>query len=230
MARTLNYNCMKIRKINAQPTQLDDETLVRRIMAGERELFELFVRRNNQTLYRVIRSYVKVQAEVEDIMQNTYLKAFDKLFQFKAESAFSTWLIRIGINEALLRLKNMKKENVIYFKPEGAEVDTINSIPDKQNPEELIIRHESHRLLEQAIDQLPERYRVVYVLKEIEGLTNQQVTESLGLTDSNIKVRLHRAKTMLKESLLKLSATREVYEFGNTRCDAMVNLVMRAIG
>jgi len=97
------------------------------------------------------------------------------------------------------------------------------------NPEKAIIRRESQQILEQAIDSLPEKYRVVYVLKEMEGLSNAQLTESLGLTDSNIKVRLHRAKTLLKESLYKLSTPAEVFEFGNSRCDAIVAYIMKTI-
>jgi RNA polymerase sigma-70 factor (ECF subfamily) len=92
-----------------------------------------------------------------------------------------------------------------------------------------MMRQEMKQVLEQAIDSLPDKYRVIYILKEVEGLSNEEVAESLGLSDSNIKVRLHRAKTLLKDSLLKLSVTREVFEFGNSRCDAIVSFVMKKI-
>jgi RNA polymerase sigma factor (sigma-70 family) len=215
---------------DAVSRQLDDAEIVKRVVAGEKALFEILLRRYNQTLFRVIRSYLRDENEVQDAMQNAYLKAFDKLYQFQGHAAFSTWLIRIGINEALLRLKDMRKEKTIYMQPDYTASERINQIPDKQlNAEKMIIRQETQRILEHAIDMLPEKYRVIYILKEVEGLTNSQITESLDITDSNIKVRLHRAKSLLKDSLYKLSSGNEVFEFGNKRCDAVVAFVMNAI-
>jgi RNA polymerase sigma-70 factor (ECF subfamily) len=180
-------------------------------------------------LYRVVRSYLKDEDEVRDAMQNTYLNAFDKLYQFHGDAAFSTWLIRIGINEALLRLKQMKKHREVSFTPMGPDEEKAAQIPDRNNPEKIIIRGEAQALLETAIDNLPEKYRIVYVLKEVEGLPSSEVMDALGLSDANVKVRLHRAKALLKESLYKLSVTSGIFEFGNSRCDALVSDVMKAI-
>jgi RNA polymerase sigma-70 factor (ECF subfamily) len=209
----------------------DDAQIVARILGGEKELFEILLRRYNQTLYRVIRGYLKDPDDIQDAMQNAYLKAYDKLFQFRGNSSFSTWLIRIGINEALLRLKDIKKGKTVYLDTFlGPKTDFINQIPDKQmNPEKAIIRQEAKHLLEQAIDNLPEKYRLIYILKEIEGLDNTQIQESLGLTEINVKVRLHRAKKLLKDSLYQLTSNGEVFEFGNAHCDAVVNFVMSRI-
>ncbi|HYC84438.1 MAG TPA: RNA polymerase sigma factor [Chryseosolibacter sp.] len=220
---------LKIR--DYKTSSLEDEVIVRRIISGEKELFEILLRRYNQTLYRVIRGYLKNPDEVQDAMQNAYLKAYDKLFQFHGDAAFSTWLIRIGINEALARLKHLKKEKTIYLDA-ALESGTaiINQIPDKlMNPEKAIIRQEARHLLEQAIDDLPEKYRVIYILKEIEGLQSSQIEESLGISESNIKVRLHRAKKLLKDGLYQLTSNGHVFEFGNIHCDAVVNFVMRRI-
>ena len=222
---------MEVLKLSQyRSSHLDDATVVKRVIAGEKELFEILLRRHNQTLYRVIRTYLRDEDEIRDAMQNVYLKAFDKLFQFQGNSSFSTWLIRIGINEALLRLKVIKKQKAIYLDTGHNTSEIINQIPDKQmNPEKIVILHEAKQLLEKAIDSLPEKYRLVYVLKEIEGLENHEITESLSLTEANIKVRLHRAKILLKESLYKISAPKDVFEFGSTRCDAVVKGVMSEI-
>jgi RNA polymerase sigma factor (sigma-70 family) len=222
---------MEVLKIhNYASCTLDDSSIVHRIVAGEKELFEILLRRHNQRLFRIIRSYLKDSDEVQDAMQNAYLKAFDKLHQFQGSSSFSTWLIRIGINEALQRLKNIKREKVIYLNPHDVGEGLLNQIQDKQiGPEKKMMQQEGKQLLEKAIDNLPEKYRVVYMLKEVEGLPTDEVCESLGLTESNAKVRLHRAKSLLKESLFQLSATSDVFEFGNTRCDAVVKFVMNAI-
>ena len=211
------------------PSLLDDRAIVRRIVAGEKELFEILLRRHNQLLFRVLRGYLKSEVEVEDAMQNAYLKAFDKLYQFQGTSSFSTWLVRIGINEALARLGRLKKEKTIYLYSADESTESITQIPDGMNPEKQIIGQESERLLEHAIDNLPEKYRMVYILKEVQGLSNDEIAESLGISDDNVKVRCHRAKNLLKESLYKISTAAKVFEFGNGRCDAIVHRVMKSI-
>jgi RNA polymerase sigma factor (sigma-70 family) len=225
-----NLDVEALRINDYRVSQLTDAAVVQRVLAGEKELFEILLRRYNQTLYRVVRSYLRNQDEVQDAMQNAYLKAFDKLFQYQGNSSFSTWLIRIGINEALLRLNALKKQNVVLLHSRDVEIESINQVADKQmNPERQMVSHEAKLILEKAIDRLPEKYRVIYVLKEIEGLSTEQICETLSLTDSNVKVRLHRAKSLLKDLLLKLSSTNEVFEFGNSRCDAVVSFVMKNI-
>jgi RNA polymerase sigma factor (sigma-70 family) len=210
--------------------QLEDYQLIKRIVAGENELFEILLRRYNQALFRAIRSYLRDRNEVEDAMQNTYLKAFDKLYQFQGTAAFSTWLIRIGINEALLRLRDIKKERKLCPESIDVRATSFNQIPDRQiTPENAIMREEARQLLEAAIDELPGKYRVIYVLKEVQGLENEDVAKCLGITDSNVKVRLHRARKLMKDVLYRLSARADVYEFGNKDCDAMVNFVMKNI-
>ncbi len=220
---------MKAVKKNYPKTgKLSDEVVVEHILEGEKELFEILMRRYNQTLYRTIRSYLHTEKDIEDAMQETYLKAFQKLCQFKNEAAFSTWLIQIGINEALQHLRKGKKkrtansglnDNIIY-----------SSDIRKVNPEKKAIQNETRLLIEQAVDKLPEKYRIVYVLREVEGLDNSSIANCLKLSESNVKVRFHRSKKMLKESLYELSSDAELFEFGDARCDKMVNTVMNNLG
>lgn len=212
-------------------SQITDAEVVERVLAGEKELYELLMRRHNQKLYRVVRSYLKRDSEVEDAMQDTYLKAYEKLHQFKNNAQFSTWLIRIGINVALEKLRQNKRfvsnpvsEDVLLTN--GAWIFNESYL---MNPENIAIRQEVKLLLEKAIDGIPEKYRIIYTLREVEGMSLNEVTQCLDLTESNIKTRLHRAKAMLKESLYKLSVNREVFEFGFKRCDAMVERVMTAL-
>ncbi len=209
--------------------KITDSEVVKRILSGERELYEILIRRNNQKLFRVIRSYLKDDSEVEDIMQNTYLKAFEKLYQFKHTAQYSTWLIRIGINEVLARLR--EKERVVRFKSHGlhqiekhtAELTDM----DQANPEHSIIQREAQQLLENAIDSLSLKYRTVYMLREIEGMSVKEVAACLDMTSSNVKVRLHRAKLMLKERLYELTGSKEgVFGFGFHKCDRLTDGVM----
>jgi RNA polymerase sigma factor (sigma-70 family) len=210
-------------------SKLDDSVIVGRIINGEKELFEIILRRYNQKLYRVIRSFLRDSEDIQDAMQDTYLKAFDKLYQFQGDSAFSTWLIRIGINEALQRIK---KSKVLHFEESNESMDKkIVQLPagKQMNPEQSVIMQETKKLLENAIDELPEKYRTIYVMREIEGMNNTEIALCLGITEGNVKVIHHRSKLLMKDVLLKLSSVAEIFEFGNARCDGMVNCVMSRI-
>jgi RNA polymerase sigma factor (sigma-70 family) len=225
MKASIRTNPMSVQ----ETSKLDDSLIVARIIKGEKELFEIILRRYNQKLYRVVRSYLKDPDDIQDAMQDTYLKAFNKLYQFNGDAAFSTWLIRIGINEALQRIKRQKILNI----NSGTDLtDTkIIQLPasKEMNPEYSAINREAKKLLEVAIDELPEKYRTVYVMREVEGMNNAEVAAILGVEENNVKVRHHRAKNLMKESLLKLSADAQIFEFGNAKCDAMVNFVMSRI-
>lgn len=211
--------------------KLEETEIIQRIIDGEKELYEILVRRNNQKLYRVIRSYIKDEADIEDIMQDSYVKAFTKLYQFKLESSFSTWLIRIGINESLARLKGRGKlfyltEHLNIFKSKQA----LELRDNKQlNPQETMIRNEANQYLENAIDQLDVKYRTVYIMKEVEEMSLNEIADALDLSIANVKVRLHRSKEMLKEKLYEATNDKNVYEFGFSRCDRITENVMNRI-
>ncbi|NER15211.1 RNA polymerase sigma factor [Leptobacterium flavescens] len=221
---------MKALRINDYRTYtISDSNVVKRVISGEKELYEILLRRNNQKLFRVIRGYINDHNEIEDIMQNTYLKAYEKLHQFKHNSSFSTWLIRIGINEALAKLKSKGKYIDIYTSEN--ELPTKNNIlemPDSEqsNPEKALMQQEAKQVLQKAIDNLSVKYRTVYILKEIEEMSISEIADCLQLSNSNVKVRLHRAKSMLKEELYELSTTRNIFEFRFGKCDRMVDFVM----
>lgn len=210
--------------------KIEDSVVIKRILSGEKELYEILVRRNNQKLYRIIRSYIKDDTEIEDIMQDSYVKAFTKLYQFKLESTFSTWLIRIGINESLARLKEKGK---IYHLNEQSDnlSSTILEIPDNRqlNPQDKMIRNETKQILESAIDSLDIKYKTVYIMKEVEEMSLKEISVILGLTVANVKVRLHRSKEMLKEKLYEVANDRKIFEFGFSRCDRITENVMRMI-
>lgn len=211
--------------------KLEDSELIKRILSGEKELYEILVRRNNQKLYRVIRGYLNEEAEIQDVMQDSYIKAYIKLYQFRMESTFSTWLIRIAINESLRKLKNKGKLLHMYPMNKQNSDDRILRIPDDKrlNPQEKMIHNETKYLLEKAIDQLDIKYRTVYILREIEGMNIKEVAEALDLTVSNVKMRLSRSKAMLKEKLYDLSINKDVFEFGFSKCDKITWSVMREI-
>lgn len=219
-------------KVNhSSQSKIKESEIIQRILSGEKELYELLVRRNNQKLYRIIRSYLRDEADIEDVMQNSYLKAFYKLDQFKLESSFSTWLIRIGINESLARLNEKGKIVHLNAQPETFKTNSILEIPDNKqlNPHETMIRKEANQLLESAIDQLDAKYKAVYMLKEVEEMSLLEIAYTLDLTVSNVKVRLYRSKAMLKEKLYEITKDANLFEFGFSRCDRITERVMNNI-
>ncbi len=214
-----------------ESNKLPDNTVIARILSGEKELFEILLRRYNQILYRAVRGYIKKEDEIDDVMQDTYLKAYSKLQQYRGTAAFSTWLIRIGINEALLHIRNTKKGQLHLMSNHTDHSEKIIQLPatNQMNPEKQAMQKETRQLIEHAIDQLPEKYRVIYLLKEVEGMENSAIGECLGISDSNIKVRLHRAKNLMKNALYQLSSDTAIFEFGNSRCNKLVDYIMNNI-
>lgn len=210
--------------------KITETEVIQRILGGEKQLYEILVRRNNQKLYRAVRSYLKEEAEIEDIMQNSYIKAFTKLYQFKLESSFSTWLIRIAINESLARIKERGKVHYLDQQSENIK-DILLEIPDSKqlNPQNIMIRNESKQILEKTIDQLDVKYKTVYILREVEEMSMKEIAEAMDLTVSNVKVRLYRAKEMIKDSLFEISNDKSVFEFGFSRCDRITENVMKNI-
>ena len=221
---TVSINSSNIHK-------LEESEIIKRILDGEKEFYEIFVRRNNQKLYRVIRSYIKDEAEIEDIMQDSYIKAYTKLHQFKLESSFSTWLIRIAINGTLARLKEKGKLYSLNVQLDDLKRKTVFEIPDHKqlNPQDSMIRSETKQLLENAIDHLGTKYKTVYMMKEVEEMSLKEIAVALDLTEVNVKVRLHRSKEMLREKLYEVANERNVFEFGFSRCDRITENVMNRI-
>jgi len=211
--------------------KIKETEVIKRILAGEKELYEILVRRNNQKLYRIIRSYLKDEAEIEDLMQNSYLKAFTKLYQFKHTSSFSTWLIRIGINESLARLKEKGKLYHLNESSDHLKRNSILEIPDNKqlNPQDCMIRNEAKQLLENAIDSLDIKYKMVYIMKEVEEMSLKEIGIALDLTIANVKIRLYRSKEMLKDKLYEVTNDKNVYEFGFSKCDRITENVMELI-
>lgn len=211
--------------------KIKESEVIKRILEGEKELYEILVKRNNQKLYRIIRSYIIDYAEIEDIMQDSYVKAFTKLYQFKLESTFSTWLIRIGINESLARLKEKGKLYHLNEQSYNLKSNTIIEIPDSKqlNPQDKMIRNEVKQVLENAIDSLDLKYKTVYIMKEVEEMSLKEISFALDLTVANVKVRVHRSKEMLKEKLYEVANDKNIFEFGLSRCDRITDKVMELI-
>jgi RNA polymerase sigma-70 factor (ECF subfamily) len=201
---------------------MPDEELVSRILAGEVELYEEIMRRHNRRLYRAIRAILRDDAETEDVMQDAYVRAYANLAQFAGNAKFSTWLTRIAVHEALARLRKRGRWEQADMEPHRS------SEPD---PERQAGAAEIRAELESAVDALPDNYRVPLMLHYVEGLPAAEVADALGITAENAKVRLHRARRMLKESLADRLGGVLVgaFPFEAPRCDRVVAGVMARI-
>jgi RNA polymerase sigma factor (sigma-70 family) len=208
----------------SQDTTPESE-IITRILQGEKELYALIVRRHNQRLYRIAMAIVNDDVEVEDVMQVAYIKAYENLGKFAFQSSFSTWLTRILINESLLRIRIREKSihlNGDTFDMKIYQQHTIES----KTPVTELLNLELKVALERAIRQLPEKYRVVFIMREIENMNTAETQECLEISEVNVKVRLNRAKSMLKDSLSRLYKKDDILHFHLTRCGAMVEKVM----
>lgn len=205
-----------------------DNEIIARVLRGERNLYAILVRRYNERLYRVGMSIINDDGEVEDAMQVAYISAFENLGKFAFRSAFSTWLTKILINESLLRVKQRKKS--IHFNEEMIDNGAYQeSLIETKTPFMKTLNAELKVILERAIGQLPEKYRTVFVMREIENMNVTETKECLDISEANVKVRLNRAKSLLKNSLSGYYSNEEILHFHLTRCNSMVQRVMKQI-
>src|SRR5262249_23379101 len=209
---------------------LSDAEIVRRVRGGDTSLFEILMRRNNQRVYRAARSIVRDEAEAEDVMQQAYINAFVHLDQFESRAQFSTWLTRITIYEALARRRKQRRgEPLTMFDEDGNE--TVEPVAPDVTPERQAYSSELGRLLEDAVDALPDAYRVVFMLREVEGLSTRETAEAVSAGEEVVKTRLHRARGMVRQTLIdRLGiAAPQAFQFPAVRCDRVVAAVLAAI-
>jgi RNA polymerase sigma-70 factor, ECF subfamily len=203
--------------------ELTDEAVVSAVLGGQLALFEVLMRRYNQRLYRVARGIVRDPDEAEDVVQEAYLNAYTHLGQFEHRARFSTWLTKIAVYEALSRVR---RQGRFVGEGEGEDMTAIRTTdPD---PERQAQSSELRSMLEGAIEALPAAYRSVFVMREVEQLSTAETAECLNASEDAIKMRLHRARAMLREDLMqRVGATvPDVLRFDGARCDRIVRNVM----
>ena len=206
-----------------------DEEVVRRVLEGETALYEIIMRRYNQRLYRAARAILRDDAEAEDVLQDTYVRAYQHLAQFAGRAKFSTWLTRIAVHEALARVARRRRVEQIDAQDQGMGALMLKSnVPD---PESQVARSEVARLLEEAILALPKSYRTVLMLRDVEEMSTAEAADALEMTEENVKVRLHRARALLRKELYaRAGATASAaFQFMATRCDRVVKQVFERI-
>src|SRR5688572_7305927 len=213
----------------AADPSLTDDLIISRILLGRREYYEILVRRYNSLFYKTARGILSKEEDIEDVMQEAYIRGFEKLHQFRKEARFSTWLGRILINCALQHLNQLKKKHHVSL--EAIQNEEFNNLqeenPSPDNNQDL--GENLKKALESAISHLPPKYRVVFILREIEEVSVADTASMLEITEDNVKIRLHRAKNMLKDMLRTEANSLDIFAFHASRCALIAARVMHHI-
>ncbi len=207
--------------------KLTEAEIIQRILEGKKELYEIIVRRFNPYLYKIGRSYNYNHEDTQDLMQETFIDAYKNLIKFENRSGFKTWIIRIMLNNCYRKKQGSSFKNEIpqqvnkFSKP-------MFTIPDMVS-DKIIQNRELAHTIEEALSHIPYDYRIVFSLREITGLHVVETSELLHISEANVKVRLNRAKAMLRKEIEKTYSSAELFEFNLIYCDAIVENVMKKI-
>jgi RNA polymerase sigma-70 factor (ECF subfamily) len=216
------------------PARADDSELVRRAMARDEAAVRSIMQANNRRLYRLARGILRNDGEAEDVVQETYVRAFTHLASFRGDSSLATWLARIAMNEALGRLRRQRPNVDIDKLPPGALEAQIIQFPLSaavEDPEKSMAQREIQHVVEHAIDELPEAFRIVFITRVIEGMNVEETAEILDIKPETVKTRLHRARAMLRDNVEKKigPVVMEAFPFAGRRCERLTDAVLKRL-
>jgi RNA polymerase sigma-70 factor, ECF subfamily len=211
-----------ILEISSSENPTDCE-VIQRVKAGDTALYEIIMRRYNQRLYRIARAILRDDAESEDVIQDAYVRAYQHLDQFAGDAPFANWLTSIAVHEALRRLR-LRNRNQQLDGLDHDEEGAMTIVETSLDPEQRASAGELRQLLEEAVLDLPDRYRTVIMLRDIEELSTSETAAALDLTEQNVKVRLHRGRAMMRDRLFARVgvAGKNAFPFMGNRCDRVV--------
>jgi RNA polymerase sigma-70 factor (ECF subfamily) len=217
------------------PAGAADTELVRRALARDETAVRAIIKAHNRRLYRLARGILRNDGEAEDVVQETYVRAFTHLKDFRGDSSLSTWLSRIAMNEALGRLRRQRPGVELSSLPQGmleAQVIQFPLMSAADDPEKSMAQREIQHVVEGAIDELPEPFRIVFITRVLEGMNVEETAEILDLKPETVKTRLHRARTMLRDNVEKKigPVVMEAFPFAGRRCDRLTEAVLKRLG
>src|SRR5215831_10410238 len=216
--------------IQKQFDTLTENELIGRIKEGEKELYEILIRRNNPYLYKVGMSYGFNHQDVEDLMQDTFVSAFINLGKFEGRSTFKTWLVRIMLNHCYQKVNKSSHKNEKLMETNFNE-QVVPVFHEQQQADALkvVTNKEVSQIIGQALVQIPVDYRMVFCLRELNGMSTAETAEAIGISETNVKVRLNRAKHLLRQTIEKMYKPEDIFDFNLVYCDKIVNNVMNTI-
>ena len=217
------------------PTGTSDAELVGRARARDEAAIRAIMQANNRRLYRIARGILRNDGEAEDVVQETYVRAFTHLEDFRGDSSLATWLARIAMNEALGRLRRARPSVDFNTLAPGVLEAQIIQFPlssASEDPERSMAQRQIQHVVEHAIDELPDGFRLVFITRVIEGMNVEETAEILGLKPETVKTRLHRARAMLRENVEKKigPVVMEAFPFAGKRCERLTDAVLKRLG
>jgi RNA polymerase sigma-70 factor, ECF subfamily len=216
------------------PLDTGEAELVRRALDRDEAAVRTIMQANNRRLYRLARGILRNDSEAEDVVQEAYVRAFTHLESFRGDSSLSTWLSRIAMNEALGRLRRQRPAVELNALPGRALQAEIIPFPlaASDDPEKSMAQREIQAVVEHAIDELPEAFRLVFITRVIEGMNVEETAEILALKPETVKSRLHRARTMLRDNVERKigPVVMEAFPFAGRRCERLTNAVLKRLG
>lgn len=216
-------------------SSVEQLAMAERIGAGDRAAFTVLMQTHNRRLFRIARAVLGHDADAEDALQDAYLAAYRSIHQFRGDSALSTWLTRLLINECLARKRrNDRRQNVVPLVESSPRSDVeLNNVAagDSFLPENAMARSQMRKILEQKVDELPEAYRLTFILRSVEELSIEEVATLLDVSEATVRSRHFRAKSLLRESLARDVdiAEGEIFEFGGDHCGRIVAGVLERL-
>lgn len=207
-----------------------DLEVIERVIAGDTALYEILMRRYNQRLYRLVRAILREDGETEDVIQEAWVRAYRHLSQFENRASFAAWVSRIAVHEALARLR--RRDRSWQLDPALEDGEFAMYVTDKSlDPEQRVSNAELAHLLEEAVLALPDEYRTVFMLREVEEMSTAETAAALGITEANVKVRLLRGRAKLRRRLFQRagSSATSAFPFMGQRCDRVVDGVFSRI-
>ena len=219
----------------AAPAAAAELELVRRALSRDEAAVRAIIKANNRRLYRLARGILRNDSEAEDVVQETYVRAFTHLAEFRGDSGLSTWLSRIAMNEALGRLRRRRPGVELSSLPPGtleAQIIQFPLLSATDDPERTMAQREIQHVVEGAIDELPEPFRMVFITRVVEGMNVEETADILGLKPETVKTRLHRARTMLRDNVEKKigPVVMDAFPFAGRRCDRLTEAVLTRLG
>ena len=216
------------------PVETDDAVLVQRARGRDEAAIRVIMQSNNRRLYRLARGILRNDSEAEDVVQETYVRAFTHLDSFRGDSSLATWLARIAMNEALGRLRRQRPGVEWTSLPPGVLEAQIIQFPlssPPEDPEKSMAQREIQHVVEHAIDELPDAFRIVFITRVIEGMNVEETAEILGLKPETVKTRLHRARAMLRDNVEKKigPVVMEAFPFAGKRCERLTDAVLKRL-
>ena len=211
-----------------------DAELVERARGRDEAAIRLIMQANNRRLYRIARGILRNDGEAEDVVQETYVRAFTHLPDFRGDSSFATWLARIAMNEALGRLRRQRPSVDVNSLGPGVLEAQIIQFPHSaasEDPEKSMAQREIQHVVEHAIEELPDAFRIVFITRVIEGMNVEETADILGLKLETVKTRLHRARAMLRDNVEKKigPVVMEAFPFAGKRCERLTEAVLKRL-